>query len=345
MFLLVHLDVHKLHSLSGFPYRAFWGMPGDGFCHLTTRAGSSAIVNRNWHWGPKLHERYADVYALLLSRATRMAIEELLAGRLPPEPPKPSDVQHILTPVDKSDTPPTWKHLLLSDMSSVEAMNEGIGGVRCAVGSANQPGSTLLSHWLRPAEGSPFEETMNARSGTSFVPVDHLTSNTFYKVTSPISPPNKPVPVGNWVADPDRFGEEAPRTIDQCRHVDGSTMVNLQSKAPGISLLVWEVPPGSISVGRVMMCHPRGKNLAKLEADSFENGNVRFHIAIPDGGGGWTVKEDVHMATPVTFVDQECTPIVVNMPEEDIKLAKEGIWVAVEWSEDRVFDFDYLVAI
>ena len=231
---------------SGYKYwfpandRAFWGMQGDGFCHLTTRSGSSSVVNRNWHWGPKTHQTYADAYALLLVRATRMAIDDLVAGRMPPDSfPKPSDVE-VLMDAPSDDTPPTYRDLYISDMRSDKAdnNNRGIAGVRCAVGAANQPNSTLLSHWLRPAEGSPFEEKMKSRNGVSFVPIDHLNSTGFYKVSSPISPPNNAVEVGDWVANPTSFGAEAPRTREQCLHVDGSTLVNMNNK-PDISWLVW----------------------------------------------------------------------------------------------------------
>jgi len=44
------------------PHKSFWGMKGDGFCHPTARAGSSPVVNRNWHWGPKQHQTCADAY-------------------------------------------------------------------------------------------------------------------------------------------------------------------------------------------------------------------------------------------------------------------------------------------
>ena len=124
-------------------------MQGDGFCHLTTRAGSSAVVNRNWHWGPKMHQTYADAYvswyrrsrmlssfrpifterrhvahsdiarvlssfrmqALLFSRATRQAIDDLSAGRMPSEPPAPRDyAEPVLSVKEEGDAvPPTWQ--------------------------------------------------------------------------------------------------------------------------------------------------------------------------------------------------------------------------------------------
>jgi hypothetical protein len=56
-----------------------------------------------------MHERYADAYALLLSRATRLAIDELSAGRKPPEPPKPKDIDLVLNEDQlKSKDEPSW---------------------------------------------------------------------------------------------------------------------------------------------------------------------------------------------------------------------------------------------
>ena len=57
----------------------------------------------------QMHERYADAYALLLSRATRLAIDELSAGRKPPEPPKPKDIDLVLNEDQlKSKDEPSW---------------------------------------------------------------------------------------------------------------------------------------------------------------------------------------------------------------------------------------------
>ena len=106
-----------------------------------------------------------------------------------------------------------------------------------------------------------------------------------------------------------------------------------------------EVPPGAITIGRILICLPRKKG-QKLEEDSFSSGNVRFHIALPNGGNdGYKVVEDTHKTTPVTFVNQECVPMVV-MDGADLKLAREGgVWAAVEWKKEGIFDFDYLVAM
>ena len=185
---------------------------------------------------------------------------------------------------------------------------------------------------------------MKARNGVSFVPLGHdAVGGNFYKAQSPISPPNNAVDVGDWVADPKKFSAEAPRTAEQCRHVDGSTMLNMP-KPDGVSWLVWKVPEGAVSIGRVMICHPRGaKNL--LAEDSFE-GDVRFHYALSDGNGGWKVIEDAHKQHPMKFVKEECMPVIVKMNEADLKAAsKGGIWVAVEWKQEAIFDFDYLVAM
>lgn len=88
------------------------------------------------------------IQALLISRATRQAIEELSAGRTPPTPNKPSDVEQVLQvkkkeekkegEEEKEDPGLTWKDLLKIDFGVDEAMASGIGGVHCAIGSANQ---------------------------------------------------------------------------------------------------------------------------------------------------------------------------------------------------------------
>ena len=67
---------------------------------------------------------------------------------------------------------------------------------------------------------------MKSRAGTSFVPLDHDSEegSTFYRVGAVISPPNNAVEIGDWVANPNKFNAEAPRTREQCLHVDGQTM-------------------------------------------------------------------------------------------------------------------------
>lgn len=184
---------------------------------------------------------------------------------------------------------------------------------------------------------------MNARNGTSFVPSNHNdVDGNFYKVTSPISPPNNAVAVGNWVVNPKSFGAEAPRTVEQCRHVDGSKLINGGLVPDGVSWLVWEVPKGIVSIGRAMMCHPKGIQVE----DAFDKGDIRFHYAVPDEKGGWKVYEDAHKSKPMTFLNQLCTPVVQEMNDVDLKAAKDGgFWVAVEWKKEAVVYFDYLVAM
>ncbi|KAL9183031.1 hypothetical protein ACHAXT_004818 [Thalassiosira profunda] len=331
--------------------KAFWGMQGDGFCHLTTRAGSSAVVNRNWHWGPKAHQTYADGYSLLLSRAAQHAIADLAAGRTPADPRRLRDLDAVMTSLNRTKKKkeeeegwrenPNFQRFLYLDMAESEnAIDGGLGGVRCAIGPANQPGSTLLSNWLRPADGSPFETKMKARKGTSYVPGGDGTKD-FYRRRSPNTSPNGARKVGNWVSHPTSFGAEAPRSAEQCQHVDGTTMV-IKQKPETVSWLVWEIPKGVISLGRAMMCHPRNTN--SMAKDAFEKGGVRIHYAVQDGKGGFKVVEDVHKAKRVDI--SACMSVIGEMNDSDRQAAKEGgIWVAVEWKPDFVFDFDYLVAM
>merc|ERR1712194_958808 len=151
------------------------------------------------------------------------------------------------------------------------------------------------------------------------------------------------VPFGDWVAlaNLTGFSEEAPRGADQCRHVDGSTMLNQpKPMLNSVSWLVWKIPKGAVSIGRVMMCHPRSAKKVLAE-DAFDEGNVRFHYAVAG-----KVTEDVHKLHPFSFLKQECTPVVVKMNDADLKSARDGgMWVAVEWEQQAIFDFDYLVAM
>lgn len=190
---------------------------------------------------------------------------------------------------------------------------------------------------------------MKKRDGTTFIPVGHDAVGTqLYKLSAPISPPNGAVAVGEWVADPKEFGEEAPRTGEQCRHVDGSTMLNAPNPK-GFSWLVWEIPPGSMTIGRAMLCHPRGAKKV-VTAETFADEKqlaLRFHYAVGDGKGGYKVIEDSHKTSQkLNVVKQECTPLVTEMKSEDLKSANEGgMWVAVEWNQTAILDFDYLVAM
>ena len=81
---------------------------------------------------------------------------------------------------------------------------------------------------------------MKERDGVSYVPSDHGDeASNFYKIQLPISTPNDAVAVGHWVTLDKLigFGAEAPREADQCRHVDGSTMV----RTPHLNSVSWLV--------------------------------------------------------------------------------------------------------
>jgi len=365
-------DGHKYKFWFPARDRAFWGMLGDGFCHLTTRGGSSTVVNRNWHWGPKLHETYADAYALLLARATVKAIDDLAAGVSPPQVEvEAGDMPEIISKVESKDKP-NWRDMLAKDMSNPDFVNRGLQGVRCAIGSANQPTSALLSDWLEDAAESPFAQLMASRNGVSYVPPGHREPGSgFYSVSSPISGPN--VAVGKdeegWVPAEqlEGFSPECPRTREQCLHADGKTMVNMNKGNLGDgsldsrSWLVWRVPERTLMVGRAMMCHPRGAKKKLAEGD-IESDRVRFHYAVPvrgangEYGEDWKIREDVHRGMSIDYVNQECTPIVSLPSQHPVDTTDAvagdrgaawngGMYVAVEWSLATVFEFDYLVAM
>ena len=81
--------------------------------------------------------------------------------------------------------------------------------------------------------------------------------------------------------------------------------------------------------------------------DAFSSDAVRVHTAVKLKGKeeDWTVAEDVHHAHPVAG-GEECTPVVQQLSEADRDAALEGgMWVALEWKKEAVFDFDYLVAM
>lgn len=91
------------------PGRGFWGMQSDGFCRISTRAGSAPVVKRNWHWGPLVHQTYADAWGLLFSRAARQAIDDLAAGRMPRDPPSIDDYERILNETTFDDKTQVYK--------------------------------------------------------------------------------------------------------------------------------------------------------------------------------------------------------------------------------------------
>ena len=102
------------------PGRAFWGMQSDGFCRLSTRAGSAPVVKRNWHWGPLVHQTFADALGLLFSRAVRLAVDDLVAGRMPPEPPSIDNYERILdeSKIDDAKTQ-IWKKCMCLEVFSL----------------------------------------------------------------------------------------------------------------------------------------------------------------------------------------------------------------------------------
>ena len=122
-------------------------------------------------------------------------------------------------------------------------------------------------------------------------------------------------------------------------------MVNFQNKPTGTSWLVWEVPKLAITIGRALICIPRASKM-KIAEGALDNDDVRFHYALPDGQGGWKVTEDSHKSSPVKYLNQDCTPMVVKLEAADIISAREGgMWFAVEWEEESIFEVDYLVAM
>ena len=65
---------------------------------------------------------------------------------------------------------------------------------------------------------------MKSRAGVSFVPPMHDSEegSPFYIVDKVISSSGK-LKLGEWVANPNKFSAEAPRSEEQCLHVDGAT--------------------------------------------------------------------------------------------------------------------------
>ena len=110
---------------------------------------------------------------------------------------------------------------------------------------------------------------------------------------------------------------------------------------PDVSWLTWKVPEGAVHIGRVMICQPRGA--AILAEDSFDTEKVRFHYAVSDATGSWKVVEDTQNNESRGNV---CTVIVNDMDDTEKTAARlYGLWVAVEWKQEGIFDFDYLVAM
>jgi hypothetical protein len=106
-----------------------------------------------------------------------------------------------------------------------------------------------------------------------------------------------------------------------------------------LSWLTWKVPENAVSIGRLLICHSRHK----LAEDIFDQKNVRFHYAVSDATGEWKVIEDTQKNENK---GDQCTVIVDKMEENDrIAAGLYGVWVAVEWKKEGIFNFDYLVAM
>lgn len=113
------------------------------------------------------------------------------------------------------------------------------------------------------------------------------------------------------------------------------------TKPEGISWVVWKVPEKFVSIGRIMMCQP-GNASYRIAADAFDTKNVRFHYAVSDASGNWKVVEDTQKNENIG----ECIVLVNDMNAADREAAwTGGLWVAVEWKTEGIFDFDYLIAM
>ena len=120
--------------------------------------------------------------------------------------------------------------------------------------------------------------------------------------------------------------------------------VNFDNPPDGISWVTWQVPARSISIGRIMICHPREAK-ESLAEDAFDTKAVRFHYAVPDASNKWKVVEDTQK-NEYKKENDECTVMVNDMDSKDKAAAwTGGLWVAVEWKKENIFEFDYLVVM
>jgi F420-0:gamma-glutamyl ligase-like protein len=93
-----------------------------------------------------------------------------------------------------------------------------------------------------------------------------------------------------------------------------------------------------------MICQQRGAAMP-IKEDAFDTKNVRFHYAVSDASGNWKVVEDTQKNENKQAGD-DCIVMVNDMDANDKAAAwNSGLWVAVEWTQDGIFDFDYLVAM
>ena len=109
---------------------------------------------------------------------------------------------------------------------------------------------------------------------------------------------------------------------------------------------MWKVPERAVSVGRLLVCQKRGPALPIAE-DAFTTKNVRFHYAVSDANAdsGWKLVEDTQKDENKQTGD-DCIVMVNDMDANDKATAfTSGMWVAIEWKQEGVFDFDYLIAM
>lgn len=93
-----------------------------------------------------------------------------------------------------------------------------------------------------------------------------------------------------------------------------------------------------------MVCQKRGTGMPIAE-DAFTTKNVRFHYAVSDANGGWKHVEDTQKDENKKAGD-DCIVMVNDMDANDKAAAfTSGVWVAIEWKQEGIFDFDYLVAM
>ena len=93
-----------------------------------------------------------------------------------------------------------------------------------------------------------------------------------------------------------------------------------------------------------MICPPRGAKM-KITEDAFDTKGIRFHYAVPDANGGAKVVQDTQKNENKKEND-ECTVMVDKLDDSDRAAAwSNGLWVAVEFKKQNIFEFDYLVAM
>lgn len=94
-----------------------------------------------------------------------------------------------------------------------------------------------------------------------------------------------------------------------------------------------------------MICQPRYSKV-RLAEDAFDTKAVRFHYAVLDTSNDWKIVQDTQKNEYYGNEKDECTIMLNNIDEDDKRSAwASGLWVAMEWKADNIFEFDYLVAM